>query len=358
MRVRVPLTSVLLLFVCAGLCSDAAAQARASRTVEPEPAPLTERQSDARRAQLDLFVARWAGLVAQVYKVEPVTWAARLAGEFMNADAANVADAVQRPTFDGAMAALAGRGYRVDDTAAPSLPDAGLRADALSLPRLGSIGSDLVYTPLQPCRIVDTRLAGGPIAAAGSRNFIGAGEASYASQGGSATDCGLGSEVPGALALNVTAVTPNGPGYATVFTYNTSRPFAASLNYVTGAIVNNAIITKVPDPVAAADFTIYTQAQADYVVDVVGFFDTPAATPLECVNTTPVANPISANTVDIAFPSTCAAGYTAVSLSCQPESLTTMAIVLMSDSSCAVKNNDGVTRNVFASQRCCRVPGR
>lgn len=55
---------------------------------------------------------------------------------------------------------------------------------------LGATTSDLVFTPITPCRIVDTRLAGGPIAGNFTRSFFAINTASFAVQGGSATNCG------------------------------------------------------------------------------------------------------------------------------------------------------------------------
>ena len=57
------------------------------------------------------------------------------------------------------------------------------------LATLGDSQADLVYTPLTPCRIIDTRVAGGAIAAGATRDFLVTGT-SFASQGGSATGCG------------------------------------------------------------------------------------------------------------------------------------------------------------------------
>ncbi len=47
-----------------------------------------------------------------------------------------------------------------------------------------SVTVDLVFTPVTPCRIIDTRLAGGPIAGGTTRNFAVAGAAGFAAQGG------------------------------------------------------------------------------------------------------------------------------------------------------------------------------
>lgn len=359
MRMRVTVVAAMAVATLLACNQGADAQTRAAaKTAAERTADLTGRGTDERRAQLDLFVAKWGGFVQQVYKIDPLVWATRMAGEFMAADPYNVADAINRTSFDGALAALAGRGYKVSDTAPRSLPAGTMRADSLALPRLGSVGSDLVFTPIAPCRIVDTRLAGGVIAANSERAFIGSGEPSYTFQGGSATDCGLSGQVPGAIALNVTVVTPAAGGFATVYTFGTTRPLAASVNFSAGAVVNNAIITQTPDPQQSSDFVIYSLAAAHYVVDIVGYFDTPAVSPLECVTTSTQSTAIAVNTAGTATAPACPTDYTAVSVVCQPEVIDTMVITMMSETSCAARNNGVTTRNLFASQRCCRVPGR
>ncbi len=59
--------------------------------------------------------------------------------------------------------------------------------------QLGSLSTDLVYTPVTPCRIMDTRNPGsisGILAAGTTRSFIAWGS-SYAAQGGAATNCNM-----------------------------------------------------------------------------------------------------------------------------------------------------------------------
>ena len=57
-----------------------------------------------------------------------------------------------------------------------ALPLAELEAQTgeggLGLNSLGDSQADLVYTPVTPCRIIDTRLAGGAIAAGTTRSFL------------------------------------------------------------------------------------------------------------------------------------------------------------------------------------------
>jgi len=64
-------------------------------------------------------------------------------------------------------------------------------AGRLPLPKhIGDSRADLVYTPVTPCRIIDTRLAGGAIGAGTTRSFLVTGT-DLSSQGGSGTGCNV-----------------------------------------------------------------------------------------------------------------------------------------------------------------------
>lgn len=84
---------------------------------------------------------------------------------------------------------------RADRRAVSQLVTTGtLMLAAASLAAAQDAIEGLPYTAITPCRIADTRnMAAGPIKAGGTRIFHGAGPASFADQGGSATDCGVAS---------------------------------------------------------------------------------------------------------------------------------------------------------------------
>lgn len=333
----------------------AASQPAVTRGRLPAPA-VTAPGSPDREAQLIAFVQRWSGYVQQVYRIAPAVWRERFAPQFLRADADNVAAAMARDAFDEALASLRGTGFHA--SRAGRFPDVGLTADALPLPRLDSVGRDLTYTPVTPCRIVDTRLAGGLIPSFSALAFkaMPAG-GSYTAQGGSASDCGLTGQAPAAVVLNVTVVAPNIGGFATIYPFNTARPVAASLNYTPGAIVNNSIVVAIPDPPAASDFSIYTIAAAHYVVDIVGYFDNAIATPLACVDTSSSVDVLH-QTVAVGTPTACPAGYTSMALFCSFPS-NELRLVSRGPDSCTMRNESIATDyNVALSRRCCRVPGR
>ena len=182
-----------------GAAQTAASSKAASDSLRPEQRGELARQ----------FVTKWGNYVSRVYGVPAQTWAMRMVPNFVSADASNLKNALKRDTFEGAIAELAGVGQRVSDNdVIDRMARASLKVSAVDGGRalsaadktLGALTNDLVYTPIQPCRIIDTRSTGaGAIAANSTRNFIAINASSFTGQGGSSTNCGT-------LGLNATAV--------------------------------------------------------------------------------------------------------------------------------------------------------
>jgi hypothetical protein len=357
--------SVCLLLPAAQLPAQSARAIAQAQTAPQAAAPLTPK---ARGELARQFVARWGSHVQRVYDVPVGVWAKRMVSSFASADPSNFRNALKRDTYEGAMMQLGGQGHRLSDRRAMErLAGAALmRAGDVGTEALGDAQRDLVFTPLQPCRILDTRAtAAGPIAANSTRNFV-ALSLDYTNQGGSATDCGTGgTSLVGAVAINVSVVTPNTGGYATVFPYNTTQPLASSVNYTAGAIVNNAIVTRVPNPLTNSDFTIYTFGQAHFVADIVGYFSAPQATALECTNTSVSSFTLAANSVNFFNNPNCPAGYRATT----PYCWTAASGVINQGSGynanspgnatfCSWQNTTASSQTVFGGNVCCRVPGR
>jgi hypothetical protein len=147
---------------------------------------------------------------------------------------------------------------------------------------VGDAGADLVYTPVAPCRILDTRLgAGGRFAAGAVRNYwVRKDGFGFAQQGG-ATDCGIPTGAT-AVEMNFIAVTPDGPGdlRATPFSSGGGPfPLASVLNYsqVPGLNIANGIaqpICNFATSTCSADLMVLVEGSGtDLVIDVVGYFE-------------------------------------------------------------------------------------
>lgn len=122
--------------------------------------------------------------------------------------------------------------------------------------------SALVYYPVTPCRLVDTRLADGPLAGP----YLSGGVArSFPLLSGS---CSLPAAAQ-AYSLNVTAVPHNGLGYLTTWPTGQTQPVVSTLNAPTGTVTANAAI--VPAGTNGA-ISLFASNDSDVVLDVNGYF--------------------------------------------------------------------------------------
>jgi hypothetical protein len=124
-----------------------------------------------------------------------------------------------------------------------------------------SVDTGSPYVPLTPARILDTRDGTGGVI--GQRPAGSAVEIQVTGRGGVPA-----SEVS-AVVLNVTAVTPAGAGYLTIFPSGSTLPVVSDLNYATGEIRPNLVVVKVG---AGGKVTLFTPAAVDVVFDVAGYF--------------------------------------------------------------------------------------
>ncbi|MBL8226939.1 MAG: BACON domain-containing protein [Bryobacterales bacterium] len=118
----------------------------------------------------------------------------------------------------------------------------------------------LQFFPVTPCRVSDTRVAGGALGANQSRDFR------------IAEQCGVPVGA-GAYALNITAV-PSGPlSYLTAWPTGQPRPFVSTLNALAGGVVANAAIVPAG---ANGSVSLFATNPTHAVIDVTGYF-APAA---------------------------------------------------------------------------------
>jgi predicted aconitase with swiveling domain len=94
---------------------------------------------------------------------------------------------------------------------------------------------DLSYTPVTPCKIVDTRnTSAGMIGAAAQRNFYVYGSGgTIAAQGGNPAGCSAPLGEPLAAHINMVAVTPTGKGNLKAFPKGAGSTAGLSVNYNT-----------------------------------------------------------------------------------------------------------------------------
>jgi hypothetical protein len=295
------------------------------------------------------IVARWEGAAREAGRWDE-SYPADLLESLVKLDPENLLAAGEASSYQAMMTVLA----------------TGRAEPAVDGPVPGSLGQnfqDLVYTPVAPCRIVDTRTAvAGALAAGVARTFDVDGS-NLGEQGGKATGCGIPLAVAQAVTMTIVAVQPANRGYLTAWGLG-ERPTPSSvLNYAANDVVaNTAIVPVVPG--GGDDFTLFSLATTHVVVDVLGYFAASNATRLDC---TTVPSDIVAVPVD---------EITAVDASCPPgreatgggydiaEGTIAFTGLFMTSNPLAngwrtlVENHTGGPRAILTFARCCRIPGR
>lgn len=299
------------------------------------------------------IVMKWGGHVQEAYRSDARRWAMDMVPLFSRASIPALQRALDAGTFEGMNDALI-----AGSSASPALVSAA--AGSTDKPRftanvLGDADRDLIFVPVTPCRILDTRVAGGAIAANTTRSFDVTAVSSYSFQGGDASNCG-GVGAAGsfaAAAINFTVVTPSIAGYITAFPFATTQPLAATVNYTAGDIRGNFAVVKLDQGASANELSVYSFAQTHLVADIVGYYRNPGAPTMECVQTAKNTTTIAASANGNAFAPACAVGYEATATNCETDTWT-MPIVYQSNGACSARNNGGSASDLSASRTCCR----
>lgn len=177
-------------------------------------------------------------------------------------------------------------------TPSPSAAQAPNVQSTTSAIGVADANSDLVFTPVTPCRVIDTRVAGGSFSAGTVRNYDLIGPVSYAVYGGNPAGCNIpatfapvtlgayGNSVR-ALVLNFSALPLTGNGNLRAWPTNQSVPTAAVVTYgLSMYSLTNGIpvatcdaTTSAGDPCPGGDLSIQADSNAAHVVvDVVGYY--------------------------------------------------------------------------------------
>jgi len=230
---------------------------------------------------------------------------------------------------------------------------------------IGDFADNLVYTPINPCRIVDTRPPVSLTLAAGtSRSFDVDNPTTFAFQGGKNGPCGIPYGVASAVEMTITATNTAAGGYFTAWAVGAAQPLASLLNYTAGQTIADTVIVPVL-PGSGNDFNVFSAATSDVVVDILGYFAAPVATPLDCtqVNSGNVSSAVNTWT---AIDAICPTGFTATGggWSTPEGSLGYPGVWLFSipngDTSWRtwVDNQTNGPRQIATWAQCCRIPGR
>ena len=140
-----------------------------------------------------------------------------------------------------------------------------LAANALAAPAMAP-GSDLTFVSVEPCRILDTRKAGGALH--GTRTFD-ASLASYAAQGGIAASCNI-PDVAVSVQLNLGAISQvNSTSDLKGWAAGLAQPLASMVNYNPSGPVANMVTMPVN---SSGQFSLQTPGTAHVFADVAGYY--------------------------------------------------------------------------------------
>jgi hypothetical protein len=141
----------------------------------------------------------------------------------------------------------------------------------------GTVASALDFYPVAPCRLVDTRSANGSL---GGPSLSDGETRSFPLVSGA---CNLPGNVR-AYSLNFTVVPHGSFGYLSVWPAGQGQPYVSTLNAFTGTVTSNAAIVPAGQ---GGDISVYVTDEADLVIDVNGYFASPAAGGLSLYTMTP-----------------------------------------------------------------------
>ncbi|WP_147300630.1 hypothetical protein [Lysobacter silvisoli] len=319
------------------------------------PAPASAQDGAARyspRGQLvHQIVKKWGPHVQEAYRADINEWARQMGPVF----AQSPMDALQRAAdargFEAMNDALLGKAGAASAARAPVTPTA-----------IGSPTTDLTFVPIPPCRILDTRLSGGAIAANSVRDFDVTSVADYSFQGGASGNCN-GAGAAGsfyAAVINFTVVTPSTAGYITAYPLQTPRPVAATVNYSGGDISGNLAVVALEMGAAVNEMSVYSYADTHLVADLVGYYIAPTPTALQCQTVQTISTMNGSSTFTGTSPA-CPAGYTKTGGYCQAAAAAGRVVASYPNGllhQCLFANEGPTAMLVTVYAECCRVPGR
>ncbi len=297
-------------------------------------------------------------------------WEEELTAALNSAPPEKVLAAMQAQSYEEVAGALSGR---------LTGPDTVSLEPGESVPlTLGSTDGDLVFTPLTPCRIIDTRLATGGFAGrigpdAGKQFQVNL--ADFSAQGGFAGSCGIPTSLEvSAVAINITSTDQTGNGNLRVIQTGGGIPDVSLLNYQAGVNLANAAVVR-SSTFVGDDIFVYSGVSAtQVVVDLLGFFSAPEQTlPDQYVTSSGVVS-IGTGTQTTYSPP-CPAGYRLAGNASVISTWTADVTFIgarpsdggigdisgadVADRSvCQYRNDSGGNVNVACYATCLRIPGR
>ncbi len=325
-----------------------------------------EQKQRTQRGQLiHQLVMKWGNHVQEAYHADVREWASNMVPVFSKASLSTLKRAANSPTFE-----LMNDAFLADDqgntvhTNLLNATNAGTLGGPIKSRLLGEATNDLVFVPVTPCRILDSRNAGGQMAAGTTRGFDITAVTDYSFQGGTASNCG-GVGAAGsfaAAAINFTVVVPAGGGFITAYPFLESRPLSSTMDYDGGGLRSTLAIVKLDQGASANEMNVYAHSTTHLVADIVGYFINPILGEIDCQETFSSNITVNANSTGAGSSPACAAGYTIVSGGC---TMSTFDGRIVSSRQfpgsnthfCAFRNESASSANTgVVYGRCCKLP--
>ena len=280
------------LVTCASLVAAAIALTPAGPAAQQQSIPTAEameraqeaykadrtREAIARdkQAVVQQLMERWRDEIGETQRARE-----GFEGAFMRADPEKLLKLTQARTWDAVVATQLGMN-----------PEATLNSGV----------NDLVFTPITPCRVMDSRFGAGawagPFTSGQTISLyvtdpLNGGSPAH-TQGG-ASNCGIPFAAGNAVALNITVVPITGSGDLKIFPFGATSPNASIINFYAGLNLANATSAGIApaNPTNDLSITVEFAASVHIIVDVMGYYAETNATALENmrVQSTPLAIP-------------------------------------------------------------------
>ncbi len=208
-------------------------------------------------------------------------WGDRLAASNAAIGAEQLREILAGLRADALLAAsLAGSLDGLRDVVANALTSTSpVKPGRVSAMALGDLNADLTYTPITPCRILDTRNGTAPpynsVLVGGAAVPVTASLASFAAQGGSATNCNLPSSFQ-AIAVTFTVTNPNFDAFLAASNTSVFATLTQSvvMNFSANKGLANTAIVPV-DGTVKFFLGLPPQVTTHVIADAVGYFRRP-----------------------------------------------------------------------------------
>jgi len=322
----------------------------ANPAVDPSALARAEAKFAAALAVVDQFKAQ-----AAAEGITGDAWRFQMVGNLMQGSEANFASVSLARSYADAVSAAKAVARAGNPT---SSSEAASGSSAASVTAgLGTTTSDLVYVPITPCRVLDTRAGGAAVAANTVKTY------DFTAINVGAASCSVTNQIPGsdgaaAFAANVTVDESGLSGFGAgsyLQIYPQGGSTATSfMNFSPNQIIANAGVISLNQ--ANGQFSVVSNAPTQIIVDTYGAFIAPQPTAVECTTATSTSSFLGV------VSATCPAGYGMTGGGCHSNSINDWTYENFPSGAttwgCGFWTSGTLGTTLTAYAQCCRVPGR